>query len=207
MELHNLFVFVVACVLLIISPGPDSLYVSVRSVTQGIRAGILAGAGVALGTLMHTLGVILGLAALLQTSALAFSVVKYAGALYLVWMGIGVLRNGKKETTLSKSSKVLSAKKLFMQGFITNVLNPKVALFFVSFLPQFTVPSQPLIPQLLGMGVLFCLLTIAWLSLLAWLVVSSKVWLGLKEKGGKSLQWLTGSVLIALGIKLAFAKQ
>lgn len=207
MDAQNLLLFISACVLLIISPGPDSMYVTVRSVTQGVKAGILAGAGVALGTLMHTLAVILGLAALLQTSALAFSIVKYAGALYLIWMGIGVLRSGRSEKKVAKSTKILGAKTLFLQGFITNVLNPKVALFFLSFLPQFTVAGEPLVPQLLGMGILFCFLTIAWLSILAWLVVSSKAWLGMREKGGATMQWLTGSVLIGLGVKLAFAKQ
>lgn len=207
MDLHTFFLFVSACVLLIISPGPDSMYVTVRSVTQGVKAGVLAGAGVALGTLMHTLAVILGLAALLQTSALAFSLVKYAGALYLVWMGIGVLRSGNNEKKIAKSTKILGAKTLFIQGFITNVLNPKVALFFLSFLPQFTVASEPLVPQLLGMGILFCALTLLWLSILAWLVVSSKAWFGLRERGGGMMRWLTGSVLIGLGIKLAFAKQ
>ena len=206
MELSNFLLFLSASILLIISPGPDSLYVSVRSLTQGVKSGVIAGAGVALGTLMHTLAVILGLAALLQTSAFAFSLVKYVGALYLIWMGIGVFRT-QKNKKVSKSTKILGTKTLFFQGFITNVLNPKVALFFLSFLPQFTIVGEPLVPQLLRMGTLFCLLTMAWLSLLAWLMVRSKIWLGLKEKGGKGMQYLTGIVLIGLGVRLALAKQ
>jgi threonine/homoserine/homoserine lactone efflux protein len=150
-DTSNLGLFLAAAVALTVTPGPAVLYIVTRSVSQGRAAGIVSCLGVATGGLVHVLAATLGLSALLATSAAAFKLVKYAGAAYLVWLGI---RKLKQPSTLDPSAVVPrhSLLRVYRDGAVVNILNPKTALFFLAFLPQFVIPSRG------AVGVQFALL-------------------------------------------------
>src|SRR3954464_15528456 len=133
---HDLWLFVLSGLLLNITPGPDTLYIVARSTTQGFRGGAMAAMGIGAGTLVHILAAVLGLSAILAASATAFTVVKVAGAIYLLYVGISLLRSQPAAHAAPRTEPAPRGT-VFMQGFLTNVLNPKVALFFLALLPQF----------------------------------------------------------------------
>jgi threonine/homoserine/homoserine lactone efflux protein len=146
---HDLWLFVLSGLLLSITPGPDTLYIVGRSSTQGWRAGAVAALGIGTGTLVHICAAALGLSAILAASATAFTAVKYIGAAYLLYVGIALFRAAGAPGSSTSAVVVRPAplRGIFAQGFLTNVLNPKVALFFLAFLPQFVAPdasSKPL---------------------------------------------------------------
>ncbi|HEY9239033.1 MAG TPA: LysE family translocator, partial [Burkholderiaceae bacterium] len=140
--IHDLALFIVSGLLLNIAPGPDTMLVVTRSATQGWRAGSAAALGIGAGTFVHVLAAALGLSALLATSTHAFTVVKWIGAAYLV--GLGVRMWFARVTRAARAEEVaaLPYREIFAQGFLTNVLNPKVALFFLAFVPQFIDPAS-----------------------------------------------------------------
>lgn len=144
-DLTTLLLFSVASLLLAITPGPDLLYIATRSLTQGRSAGVVSAMGVHTGILVHTLAAALGLSALVATSALAFSVVKYLGAAYLIYLGIRTLMS-KEESFDVKIGERKTLSNVYLQGIVTNVLNPKAILFFLAFLPQFVNPERGSIP-------------------------------------------------------------
>src|SRR5262245_35646575 len=132
----NLIVFMTATLALNLTPGPDMLYVIARSVGQGQKAGVVSALGIGAGCLAHTFAAALGLSALLMSSAVAYDVVKYAGAVYLIYLGVRALMS-KSRFERQSELKPARLSDIFYQGVVTNVLNPKVALFFLAFLPQF----------------------------------------------------------------------
>jgi len=138
-DAHRLPLFFAAAVLLAITPGPGIFYVLARSLAGGKREGILSSLGTFVGGLFHVFAAALGLSAILAASAVAFHTVKYAGAAYLVWLGIRMIRTRNAEMTVEASGPSNSA---FRQGILTEVLNPKTALFFLSFIPQFVAPAH-----------------------------------------------------------------
>jgi len=138
-ETHRFFLFLAAALLLAITPGPGIFYVLARSLAGGRREGILSSFGTFVGGLFHVLAAALGLSAILAASAVAFHAVKYAGAAYLVWLGIRMIRTRNAEIAVSASQPSQDA---FRQGILTEVLNPKTALFFLSFIPQFITPER-----------------------------------------------------------------
>jgi threonine/homoserine/homoserine lactone efflux protein len=195
----SLLPFVVATLALNFTPGPDMLYVSTRSVRQGRRAGIVSTFGIAAGALVHTALIASGLAALLQAIPLAYDLVRYAGAAYLVWLGIQTwrTRNALRAPTLERASDWT----LFRQGMITNLLNPKVALFFLAFLPQFAHPEHGSIAfQIVLLGCLFnasgTLVNVG----------EARRWIA-DSRAQRALQWASGSIFIALGLRLALAER
>lgn len=143
LAVHSLSLFIASGLVLNMLPGPDSLLIMTRSATQGWRAGSAAALGIGAGTLVHIFAAALGLSALLVTSSAAFAVIKWIGAAYIVYIGIGMLRasmktkDGASESIVMPSAAPLSFRRIFLQGFLTNILNPKVALFFLAFVPQF----------------------------------------------------------------------
>ena len=198
----NVILFLTASLALIVAPGPDNILVLTRGIAQGRGAALVSAAGASLGLVFHSVFAAAGLSALLQQSATAFSVVKYAGAAYLIYLGI--------KTLLSRESFVVSGeaaptrlRNIFFQGVASNVLNPKVALFFLAFLPQFVTPSASVAPQLLVLGLTFALLTWTIFSVLGYF--SGR--LGRRPKFADALRWLTGSVLIGLGLRLAIPER
>ncbi|MGZ5190446.1 MAG: LysE family translocator, partial [Flavisolibacter sp.] len=134
--IDNFWVFALTGLLLNLTPGNDMIYVIARSSGQGIKAGVISALGIGAGCIVHILAAVIGLSAIIAQSAIAFDIIKYAGAAYLIYLGIKSLLSKKKKLTINKLEEI-SYTKIFWQGVITNVLNPKVALFFLAFLPQF----------------------------------------------------------------------
>ncbi len=198
-------VFFVASWVLILTPGPDMLYVITRGMAHGRRGGVVSALGVTTGILVHTLLAAFGLAVILQTSVPAFLVVKYLGAAYLVYLGVKAL----KETgslVIHAERQPRRVRTLFWQGVISNVTNPKIALFFLAFLPQFVQRDNGSVSlQMMVLGLLFAFFGVLFLSVVGY----SAGWIGrrLARKQGyiRMIRWLTGGVLIGLGIRLAFA--
>jgi threonine/homoserine/homoserine lactone efflux protein len=141
MDWSNLALFFAASWMLIITPGPDMIYVITRGISQGRKAGMISAVGVTLGILVHTVFAAFGLAIILRTSALAFLAVKFAGAGYLIFLGVKTLID-KSDFKLSRDTPKDGFRKIFVQGILSNVLNPKIALFFLAFLPQFVNPGH-----------------------------------------------------------------
>jgi len=149
----TLAAFAAAAFVLIAVPGPNMIYLVARSLSEGRRAGLLSALGIETGTLVHTTAAAVGLSALLASSATAFAVVKYAGAAYLVYLGLRTLlaRDGGSERTAAAPPR-LSGRHVYRQALLTQVLNPKVAIFFLAFLPQFVDPDRPAATQILALG-------------------------------------------------------
>jgi threonine/homoserine/homoserine lactone efflux protein len=161
----NLGLFLVASIALILAPGPDSLYVLARGLGQGRRAGIIAALGTCSGLLVHTTLAALGLAVLLQTSEVAYMVVRVGGALYLIYLGVRALLS-RERLVIGGVTSQFSPRRMYLQGLLTNVLNPKVALFFIAFLPQFVDPHAPSFAlSMLTLGLMFAALTVCYLAL------------------------------------------
>ena len=184
------------------------MYIIGRSVAQGRKAGILSAFGIMSGVLIHILFASLGLSVILATSSLAFSILKYAGAGYLVWIGIGFLRNGDHNERLKMiERKCLMPWKIYRQGVLTNLLNPKVALFFLSFLPQFVDPHAEFIfAPFIMLGLLFFTTGSAWCMVLVYGSSSLTDKFRNRTTVGGILKKLTGTFFIGLGIKLAFSQ-
>ncbi|WP_395405431.1 LysE family translocator [Pseudoduganella sp. UC29_106] len=218
--IHDLALFVVSGILLNIMPGPDSLLIMTRSATQGWRAGCSAALGIGTGTMVHVLAAALGLSALLATSATAFTVVKWVGAAYIVWCGIGMLRarmrGGDEASDAHAVSDVdaaagaarLTYRRIFAQGFLTNVLNPKVALFFLAFVPQFISADSP--NKALAFVILGCIFNfngMLWCNGLAVFTAFASAKLKLKPLVSLWLNRVTGGLFLALGVRLALSEQ
>ncbi|WP_332898804.1 LysE family translocator [Haladaptatus sp. CMSO5] len=198
MAVSSLDLFIVASVGLILAPGPDTIYVLTRGVSDGPKAGLLSAAGISTGILVHTLGAVLGLSVLLRTSATAFSLVKYAGALYLIYLGIQTFRDDEPLTIEDDDGDDHS----YLQGVAINVLNPKVALFFLAFLPQF-VDSAGATGQFLVLGGIYAVLTLTYLTSVALLSGRVRALLAARPSLNRGLRWVTGSIFVALGARLA----
>ena len=201
--LPTLSLFLLAALGLLLIPGPSVLYVITRSVEQGRRAGLASVLGIELASLVHTAAAALGLSAVLLTSALAFSVVKYLGAAYLIYLGLRTLLMREKNSQIPVQVP-RSFSQLFTQGFLVNLLNPKTALFFYAFLPQFVDPARGGVgEQILLFGALFVLLASCTDSLYA--LLSSMVGNILSRNGHiwRVQRYVTGSVYIVLGVTTA----
>jgi threonine/homoserine/homoserine lactone efflux protein len=206
--IHDLSLFILSGLLLNIMPGPDSLLIMTRSATQGWRAGMAATMGIGTGTMVHVLAAAVGLSAILATSATAFMIVKYVGAAYILYMAVGLLLSKRKGAAVAVAVPPLPYRKIYLQGLLTNVLNPKVAIFFLAFVPQFIdagAANKPL--AFIILGCIFNFNGILWSVTLA--VFTSMASARLKVSPGVSL-WLnrvTGGLFVWLGIKLALSKQ
>jgi threonine/homoserine/homoserine lactone efflux protein len=199
--LHSLALFVAAGLALNLTPGPDMLYVAARGASEGRPAGIASALGIGAGTLVHIALVAAGLAALLAAVPVAYLAIRLGGALYLIYLGVrGLLA---RPTTAAAPLVPAPLGVIFRQGVITNVLNPKVALFFLAFLPQFVDPSRgnPVF-QVIALGLIFD--TTGTLVNLAVAVGSSRAAARLRSQSGWP-QRVMGGIFIALGVRLAFA--
>ena len=206
---HDLWLFVLSGLLLNITPGPDTLYIVGRSSTLGLRAGAVAALGIGAGVLVHICAAALGLSALLAASATAFAVVKIVGAVYLVYVGISLLRT-KKSDPSSPAVTLRSARlrSIFFQGFLTNILNPKVALFFLAFLPQFVMADAPSKPvTFLFLGAIFDFNGTLWNLLVAWSTarISSRFAAG--ERFKIWFNRCVGSLFVVVGLRLVLAHE
>jgi threonine/homoserine/homoserine lactone efflux protein len=199
-------VFSVAAILLLLTPGPAVLYIVARSVEQGRVAGLASVCGITTGTLVHVLAAALGLSALLASSALAFAVVKYAGAAYLIYIGVRRILSRSDAPADRIDMPRRSLARLFRDGFVVNLLNPKTALFFLAFLPQFVDPSRgAVVSQVAFLGLLFTLMGLMSDAIYALVAGTAGRWV---KRNGHYLRWeryVTGSVFIGLGVTAAFA--
>ncbi len=202
---HTLALFMLAALALNLTPGPDMLYVTARSVSDGRRAGIVAALGIGAGTLVHITALALGLAALLAAVPLAYDVLRIAGAVYLLVIGVQLLLRPRSSSTTMALSPA-SHKTIFAQAVVTNVLNPKVALFFLAFLPQFVDPAAgPAVAQIVLLGLLFDVQGTAVNIAVALLASGTTRRLRTNVRAVSLLQRLTGAIFVALGAKLAVA--
>lgn len=204
--LPTLLTFAVAATLLIIVPGPNVLYIITRGIDQGRKAAVVSALGVEVGMVFHIGAAVLGLSALVARSEVVFNVVKYAGAAYLIWMGIAAIRSRGHDPELPLASRQATSGRLFTQGLVVNVLNPKVGLFFVAFLPQFIEPGRgATTAQILVFGGLF--LAIATISDLTYAMASGSIgnWLESRPAIAKQRDRMTGAVYIVLGAVAALA--
>jgi threonine/homoserine/homoserine lactone efflux protein len=203
--LTTLSLFLLAALGLLFIPGPAILYVVTRSVDQGRNAGVVSAAGIGIADLFHTAAAAFGLSALLLTSALAFTIVKYLGAAYLIYLGIRtLLRRDTHQTTSNTTQK--SPSRMFFQGMMVELLNPKTALFFFAFLPQFVDPTRgPIAIQILLFGSLYVVLGLCSLSIYGLLAGTLAQWFKSNASFQKIQRYITGSIYIALGLTAAFA--
>ena len=202
----HLAVFVGVAAVVILLPGPDTAIVTKNVLLAGRRAGLGASVGVCTGLSVWTLTAALGVASLLRASAVASTVLKLAGALYLVWLGIQALRAARRMAlTQPLDDSGRSAGRLtrgFRQGLLSNLANPKIAVFFTSLLPQFVDPGRPVLLPFLALGGVFVLMTLAWLCVYAF--AAARAAEALQRPRVKALlDRITGTVLIAVGIRLA----
>jgi threonine/homoserine/homoserine lactone efflux protein len=199
------YVLVVTALFLV--PGPAVLLTLARSVSGGARVGVATGAGIAVGDALHTLMAVLGLSAILMTSALAFEIVKYLGVAYLVYLGICAFLEQPGDIDLPRVQRVTPLV-AFRQAILTELLNPKTALFFLSFLPQFANPSRGAVwAQLLVLGAIFVAMSIAYTSLLAVGAARATGWLTRHSAIGRWTGKLVGSIYIGLGVQLALQER
>lgn len=207
---HQLLLFIAAGWLLNLTPGPDVLYIVTNALRSGTRSGLMASLGVAAGCLVHVLAAAIGVSALLAASASAFMVLKYAGAAYLVWLGARLLlaRRSPAAPDLAAAAASTPARApwdVFSGGFLTNVLNPKVALFFLAFVPQFIAPDaadKPLAFVLLGL--VFTVNTVFVNS--GWALAAA--WLARRDAVRDAMHWLDRAaavMFIGFGLGLAFS--
>ena len=195
--------FLTASLVVIVAPGPDNILVLTRGVAQGRGAALVSAAGASLGLVVHSVFAAVGLSALLAQSAVAFSVVKYAGAAYLIYLGIRALLD-REGFAVRRGKGRVSLRRVFTQAIASNVLNPKIAVFFLAYLPQFADPARGgTALQLLAFGLTFALLTLGIFGVLALFSGTVGLWLGARPNLAGWLGWLTGGVLIGLGLRLA----
>ena len=202
-DLQHAGLFMLATIMLNLTPGPDMLYVATRTLGQGRKAGLASSFGIGVGCLVHVAAATLGLSAILTYSSTAYQVVKYAGAAYLVYLGIRTFRS-VQPLGFSSLSDGHSLRRVFWQGALTNVLNPKVALFFLSFLPQFVdSKSGSVAKQIISLGMMFDVSGTTVLVIVALLFGQAAVWLEARPKFWHFQRWFTGSVFVSLGVRLA----
>jgi threonine/homoserine/homoserine lactone efflux protein len=204
----DLALFVAAGLLLNVTPGPDMLYILGRTMSQGRRGGTVAALGIAAGLWVHTVAAAVGLSALLAASATAYTIVKWLGTIYLVYVGLSLLISRPTTRTSPPALRAASLRKVFVQGFLTNVLNPKVALFFVAFLPQFVDPgtsNKPL--ALLFLGFVFIFNGTIWNLIVVW---SASRIARRFDPAHRFALWLNrtvGALFVYLGISLVMSHE
>jgi threonine/homoserine/homoserine lactone efflux protein len=201
-ELHAWSLFALAALVLLLVPGPSVLYVVAQSAEHGRRAGIVSVAGLHAGTLVHTLAAAVGVSAIVVSSALAFSVVKYAGAAYLVYLGIRRILS--RETLEQPDVRERRLGRLFRDGVLVNVLNPKTALFFLAFLPQFVDSDRTVWTQVVAFGLTFVALGFVTDSLYA--LVAGTLGRALRRRR-KAFKYGSGTIFVGLGAAAALAKR
>ena len=199
--------YFVACLILAIAPGPDNIFVLTQSALQGRKAGILVVLGLCTGLLFHTTAVALGVAVIFKTSELAFTMLKVAGALYLVYLAWGAYRSGATAIE-GKSGSILQSGQLYRRGIFMNITNPKVSIFFLAFLPQFANPARgSLTVQMLILGAVFILSAILVFGAIALAAGSLGEWLSRSQRIQRWINRLAGTVFIGLAIKLLLTER
>jgi threonine/homoserine/homoserine lactone efflux protein len=206
-ELHTIIMFISASALLAVAPGPDNIFVLTQSMVHGRKAGFLITLGLCTGLIVHTLLVSLGVAVIFQKSLIAFNILKYCGACYLAWLAYKSFRAGATHIETEEASELPSGR-LYRRGIIMNITNPKVALFFMAFLPQFASSSNGSMPlQMVFLGCLFIVVTLIVFGLVSQLAGYVGEFMTRSERAGRILNRVAGTVFLALALKLIFIEQ
>ncbi|MBE5103433.1 LysE family translocator [Priestia aryabhattai] len=207
--MENFYLFVITCIFLIILPGPDTAIMTKNTLTVGKQGGFKTMLGICCALSIHTLTAIVGLSAIIAKSALLFSIFKYIGAVYLIYLGIKSLWTLRNKNTTETIEPIAKSKykneSSFKQGFLTNLLNPKIAVFFLTFLPQFVNPESHTFMPFLILGITYIVLTIVWYLFYIYLLNRISSFMK-KPKTQKVIEGITGTILIGFGIKLALEK-
>ena len=204
----NLMLFATIIIFLALTPGPDVIYITTRGIAQGRTAALLSTVGICIGYLVYTTLAALGLSALLQSSAIAFEIVRYAGAIYLLYLGIRALLSKHGGPQTAGAVKSLSAGRILQQGILTSMLNPKGILVFAALLPQFVNPRIGSVPlQMAAFGLTFTLICLCIYAGYAYLSGLLGEKFATQPRFATVLRWLTASVLIGLGARLFFLER
>ncbi|MGD9947789.1 MAG: LysE family translocator [Desulfobulbus sp.] len=204
---NALILFTSASLLLALAPGPDNIFVLTQSAVKGRLVGLVVTLGLCTGLIVHTTAVALGVAAIFQASATAFNLLKFAGAAYLLYLAWGAFRAGA-ESLEGKADRELSLFRYYLRGIIMNVTNPKVSIFFLAFLPQFTHPESGHLPgQMLILGGLFILSTLIVFGGISLLAATLGQWLRQSDRAQKWLNRIAGTIFTGLALKLATANR
>lgn len=206
--MYHYYLFVITTLLIVLTPGADTLLVTKNTLVKGKEVGFKTVGGVCAGITIHIVIAVLGLSAIIANSIFLFKMIKYAGAAFLILMGILTLFSKKLNITSEDTATSEKTPKgsFFLQGMLSNVLNPKAIIFFISFLPQFIVPGENTLLQMILIGLTPVLLTLIWLFLYVNLINYIRVWFN-KPSFLSAFQRITGFMLITLGMKLAFEKR
>jgi len=205
--IHDFGLFLAAGILLNLTPGPDTVYILGRSIAQGREAGIASALGICVGSIFHSCAAALGLSAILATSAVAFAAIKLLGGAYLIFLGIKMLLDRRRQLSLPSNFRRRTTIAAFREGVFTNVLNPKVALFFLAFLPQFIDPASNMkVFAFLMLGLTFVTTGTIWCLILAWFASAFSERLRTNETIGQWLNRAAGALFVFLGLRLATAK-
>lgn len=206
MTATTLLYFLGVSMALSIAPGPDNIFVMTQGITRGRKPAIVTALGMCSGVSIHTTAAAFGISALFYSSVLAFNIVKYAGAAYLLYLACMTLKERSSVRLAASDERPLAA--LFKRGFIMNVLNPKVALFFLAFLPQFVSPASGHVPlQMLLLGLIFMLQAVIIFCIIGYFSGGIGGYLLARPKIARSFDWLTAGVFASLGIRLALAER
>jgi len=201
--IHDFGFFLVAGILLNLTPGPDTAYILGRSIAQGREAGIASALGICVGSIFHTSAAALGLSAILATSALAFGAIKLLGGVYLVFLGLKMIFERGGQLSLPSNFRRRTRNAAFRQGILTNVLNPKVALFFLAFLPQFIDPaSNAKVLAFVLLGLTFVTTGTVWCVIVAWFASALSGRIRNNETIGRSLNRAAGALFVLIGVRL-----
>ena len=187
-----------------LTPGPNMIYVISRSLTQGVTAGLISLGGVALGFVFYMLCAAFGITALLFAIPYAYDALRFAGAAYLLWLAWQALRPGGRSPFQVKTLKVDGPRKLFAMGFVTNLLNPKIAMLYLALLPQFIDPAGSVLSQSLMLGSIQIVISVSVNAMIALAAGSIAVFLGTRPTWLLMQRWLMGTVLTGLAVKMAF---
>lgn len=207
-ELSNLYMFIITSFLLCIAPGPDNIYVLTQGMTKSKKAAIITTLGLCTGLIIHTSAAAFGISMIFKTSQIAFDIVKYLGVIYLLYIAYQVYKHRNEPLNLDTKASKKDLKALYFKGFLMNILNPKVSIFFLAFLPQFVSVQNGNVPlQMIVLGLIFMALTIILFSLIgiAGNLLSEK--LLNNPKIVKYMNILTSFVLVSLGLKLALSQR
>lgn len=204
---EQFFGFLLAASVITVAPGPDNMMVLSIGMAKGRLPGIAFGLGCALGCLSHTLLAVLGVSALIAASPEAFTALKVCGGLYLVWLGFNALRSAGGASVGKASDDRQSPRKLFLKGIVANAINPKVILFFLSFLPQFVVPGHGSVAaQMAWLGIIFTVQAGVIFGLLGYFSGTVGQWINTSPRLGTAMDRLTGVIFVGLGLRLIVSR-
>lgn len=199
----DIWLFLAAAATVTLAPGPDNIYVLTRGITQGKKAGLVAALGFSSGLIFHTLLAVFGFAAMIKASPIAYDVIRYAGAAYLIYLGVRTLRSGAIVNT-DAAAVLVAPRKIYVQSVIANILNPKVTLFFIAFLPQFVnLQAGHVAAQMLLLAAIFILVTLSIFGSIAFFSGIVGAYLQRNASASLYLNRLAGCAFIGLGIRIA----